>query len=191
MVIKENDKYSIETRFESLPDIPCDIKVYVSPFAVNDMQKMAENVTFKDLSLSSISEFYKLKAEYTESEEIICLQRIIKIPTQNIPYEERDSAIVNGLIKDKDTFAEYVTLLLSKDYLLTQTELESFKESNSRWNISNAQAPLYEMLLKASAENPDAVKLLESDLKLITDKEIVSDEFRIMYKQFLEAIGDK
>lgn len=190
-VKKNDDNYSIKIRFDSIPDIPVNTNVTISPFAINDMQAISNVITYEDLSLSSISEFYKLKVEYTESDETICLERIIKIPTQNIPYEERDSAIVNGLIKDKDTFAEYVTLLLSRDCLATQSELESFKESNSKWNISNAQTPLYEMLLKASVENPEAVKLLESDLKLITNKEIVSDEFRNMYTQFLEAIGDK
>lgn len=191
VVKKENDNYLIEIRFESLPKIPVNTNVSISPFAINDAQPILSMITYKDLSLSSISEFYKLRVEYTEADEILCIERIIKIPTQNIPYEERDSAIVNGLIKDKDTFAEYVTLLLSRDCLATQSELESFKESNSKWNISNAQTPLYEMLLKASVENPEAVKLLESDLKLITNKEIVSDEFRNMYTQFLEAIGDK
>lgn len=191
VVKKENDNYLIEIRFESLPKIPVNTNVSISPFAINDAQPISSMITYKDLSLSSISEFYKLKVEYTEADESLCIERIIKIPTQNIPYEERDSAIVNGLIKDKDTFAEYVTLLLSRDCLATQSELESFKESNSKWNISNAQTPLYEMLLKASVENPEAVKLLESDLKLITNKEIVSDEFRNMYSQFLEAIGDK
>ncbi|MCR5188958.1 MAG: phospholipase D family protein [Treponema sp.] len=190
-VKKNDDNYSIKIRFDSIPDIPVNTNVTISPFAINDMQAISNVITYEDLSLSSISEFYKLKVEYTESDETICLERIIKIPTQNIPYEERDSAIVNGLIKDKDTFAEYVTLLLSRDCLATQSDLESFRESNSKWNISNAQTPLYEMLLKASVENPEAVKLLESDLKLITNKEIVSDEFRNMYKQFLEAIGDK
>ena len=191
VVKKENDNYLIEIRFESLPKIPVNTNVSISPFAINDAQPISSMITYKDLSLSSISEFYKLRVEYTEADESLCIERIIKIPTQNIPYEERDSAIVNGLIKDKDTFAEYVTLLLSRDCLATQSELESFKESNSKWNISNAQTPLYEMLLKASVENPEAVKLLESDLKLITNKEIVSDEFRNMYSQFLEAIGDK
>lgn len=191
VVKKENDNYLIEIRFESLPKIPVNTNVSISPFAINDAQPISSMITYKDLFLSSISEFYKLRVEYTEADESLCIERIIKIPTQNIPYEERDSAIVNGLIKDKDTFAEYVTLLLSRDCLATQSELESFKESNSKWNISNAQTPLYEMLLKASVENPEAVKLLESDLKLITNKEIVSDEFRNMYSQFLEAIGDK
>ena len=191
VVKKENDNYLIEIRFESLPKIPVNTNVSISPFAINDAQPISSMITYKDLSLSSISEFYKLRVEYTEADEILCIERIIKIPTQNIPYEERDSSIVNDLIKDKDTFAEYVTLLLSRDCLATQSELESFKESNSKWNISNAQTPLYEMLLKASVENPEAVKLLESDLKLITNKEIVSDEFRNMYSQFLEAIGDK
>lgn len=192
VVEKENDKYSIVISLSSLPAIPENTKVYLSPFAFNGTpQEISETIIYKDLSLDSISEFYKLKAECTEADETLCLERIVKIPTQKIPYEERDSAIVNSLIKDKDTFAEYVTLLLSKDCLATQTELESFKESNTKWNISNVQTPLYEMLLKASVENPEAVKLLESDLKLITNKEIVSDEFRNMYKQFLEAIGDK
>lgn len=191
VVEKEDDKYSVVISLSNLPDIPGNTKVYLSPFAINEAQEISETIIYKELSLDSISEFYKLKAEYTEADEALCIERIVKIPTREIPYEERDSAIVSNLIKDNDTFAEYVTLLLSRDCLATQSEIESFKESNTKWNISNVQTPLYEMLLKASVENPEAVKLLESDLKLITNKEIVSDEFRNMYKQFLEAIGDE
>lgn len=187
-VSSTDKKYNVELCFESFPDIPQTIQVKISPFSSNNFKEITSKVTFEEVPLASLSEFYVLSAEYSENDEKSCIERIIKIPTYGIPYDLRDSEIVNGLIKDKDTFAEYVTLLLSKDYIATQTEIMDFKESNSKWKVSNTQSPLYEMLLKASVNNPEALKNLESDLKIITNKEIVSDEFRNMYEQFLKVI---
>ena len=142
-------------------------------------------------SYNSISEFYLLKVvSADESDSEITIERMIKIPTKNIPYEEREESVINNIISDADSFAEYVTLFLSKTPSATQSEILNLKESNAKWKISNTQSPLYETLLKASATNPSAIKGLESDLRLMKNT-IVSDEFRMMYTEFLKAIQDE
>lgn len=192
-VSSADKKYNVELFFENIPGIPQNVQVKISPFSSNNLKEIAAKVTFEEVPLASLSEFYVLSSVYSGNKETANanIERIIKIPTYGIPYELRDSEIVNGLIKDKDTFAEYVTLLLSRDYIATQSEIMNFKESNSKWKVNNTQSPLYEMLLKASTNNPEALKNLESDLKIITNKEIVSDEFRDMYEQFLKVIEDE
>ena len=188
-VFAENGKYRIEINFSSFPELSSEIEVFVSPLAFSEEKVLAEKMQFDNVPLESLSEFYVLKVLYkTErEEEKICIERMIKIPTENIPYKERESAIVNKIISDKDSFAEYVMLFLSKTPTATQSELLTEKESNAKWKVSNTQSPLYETLLKASVLNPNAIRDLEQDLKLLNNT-IVSDEFRMMYKEFLKAI---
>ena len=121
-------------------------------------------------------------------DKVLQLERLIKIPTANIPYEERDSLLINQIITDKETFTEYVTLLLSQDSISTQLELSELKQISSKWNISNTQMPLYETLLKASVLNPSSVLALKKDIDLIQNKEVVSEEFKQLYEEFRLAI---
>lgn len=183
--------FNINLSFGKLPKLPPNVQVKLKPFTLESGISLSDKIIFENVMVENLSEFYLLTAELQVGEETICIERIIKIPTEGIPYERRDSAVINKLITDKDSFAEYVTLLLSKDYVSTQTELFEFNDSNSKWKVTNTQSPLYELLLKAVVDNPEALLHLEEDLKLITNKEVVSDEFRNMYQQFLEVIKEK
>ena len=188
-VLKENDKYRIEIHFSSVLKNDNDIKAFLSPFAYHDEKPIEEDMQFTNIPLEAISEFYVIKALYEspDTEGNICIERMIKIPTSNIPYKERESYVVNKIISDKDSFAEYVTLLLSKNPVATQTEILALEESNAKWKLSSRQTPLYETMLKASVLNPNAIRDLEADFKLMSNT-IISDEFRMMYKEFLKAI---
>lgn len=190
-VFKKGEKYNIEIHFQLFSHILENIKVFISPFSYSEEKNLEEKIIFENVPLNSISEFYLLKVVYAdESDSEITIERMIKIPTKNIPYEEREESVINDVISDADSFAEYVTLFLSKTPSATQSEILNLKESNAKWKISNTQSPLYETLLKASATNPSAIKGLESDLRLMKNT-IVSDEFRMMYMEFLKAIQDE
>lgn len=150
-------------------------------------------MVFDNIPVADISEFFILKVLYkakSDEEKDIVIERVIKIPTDNIPFEKREAEIVNKIVSDKDSFADYVSLFLSKNPISTQSEILSLKESNAKWKISANQNPLYETLLKASVNNPDAIRYLEADLRLINN-DIVSDEFKAMYSEFLRAIESK
>ena len=186
-VIPSSDKYSIQVQFEYIPNIN-DVKISLSPIASKDLKQISQNILFENIQLTNISEFYLLSAEKKNINETVKIERMIKIPTDNIPYEERDSLLINQIIKDKESFTEYVTLLLSYDSISTQLELNELKQTSSKWKIINSQMPLYETLLKASVTNPQAVLNLGKDIDLISNKEIVSDEFKNLYEQFRQVI---
>ncbi|MBQ9207841.1 MAG: hypothetical protein IJ158_14165 [Treponema sp.] len=189
-VFTDNETYRIEVYFPMIQSPMEKVRVSISPFSYQEEKTLEEKIIFEDVSLDAISEFYLLKVMYeseNETEEDICIERMIKIPTENIPYAERESSVVNKIISDKNAFAEYVTLFLSKTPSATQSEIVAFKESNAKWKMTDAQNPLYETLLKASVLNPNAIKDLEMDLKLMRNT-VVSDEFRMMYREFLKAV---
>ena len=50
------------------------------------------------------------------------------IPTNGFP-ENRESAVVNSIIKDKKSFVEYIALILGDDYLFTLLEGSMLEKS--------------------------------------------------------------
>lgn len=190
-VSNTEDKYSIKVAVHNLPEISPNFTIQLSPFSVPQYLALDKVVCFTKLPVTALSEFYLIKLSCQAEQEICELERVIKIPTTGIPYETRDSAVINQLITDKDTFAEYVTLLLSRDACSTQAELLDLRDSNAKWKVANTQTPLYEILLQASVNSPTAFKSLNEEIKLIKNDEIVSSEFRQMYEQFLKVIEKK
>lgn len=191
IVTKESERYCVKVNIKNIPTISNNFTVMLSPFSISTDMPLTNDINFSDLPVTALSDFYLIKLGYQKEGESGELERIIKIPTEGIPYDERNSAIVNQLITDKDTFAEYVTLLLSKDPCSTQIELMDLRESNAKWKVSNTQTPLYEMLLQASVNNPSAIRSLSEEMKLIKNDEVISPEFRQMYGQFLKVIGER
>lgn len=186
-VVKAGDKYKVEIHFDSIPVIQ-DVTITISPISSKIGKKLETQIVFEEIELENISEFYSITAEKQTSAGSIKIERLLKIPTDNIPYEERDSLLVNQVITDKESFTEYVTLLLSSDSISTQLELNELNQSAAKWKITNTQMPLYETLLKASVVNPQAVLNLGKDLELIKNKEIVTDDFKQLYEEFRKAI---
>ncbi len=173
--------------FESI-SVKEGITVTISPISSKTSKSLEKKVIFEEVELGNISEFYSIAAEKQASDGIVKVERLLKIPTDNIPYEERDSLLVNQVITDRESFTEYVTLLLSSDSISTQLELSELKQTSAKWKITNTQMPLYETLLKASVVNPQAVLSLGKDLELIKNKEIVTDDFKQLYEEFKKAI---
>ena len=186
-VIKTDEKYSVQIDFENDLSID-DVEIFISTLYGKHTKDFNQQIYFENLEVTDISEFYCLKVKCNVEDKEFQLERLIKIPTENIPYEERDSLLINQIITDKETFTEYVTLLLSQDSISTQLELSELKQISSKWNISNTQMPLYETLLKASVLNPSSVLALKKDIDLIQNKEVVSEEFKQLYEEFRLAI---
>ncbi|MBO4857735.1 MAG: phospholipase D family protein [Treponema sp.] len=189
-VYSSGELYTIEIKYESLPKIE-GVTIYLSPISSKISKELCQDICFENLELSNISEFYLLRVEKDDVNGKIGMERLIKIPTDNIPYEERDKALINQIITNKETFTEYVTLLLSYDAITTQIELNELKQTSKAWKVINTQMPLYETLLKASVTNPQAVLNLQKDLDLIDNPEIVSNDFKQLYENFREAIEEQ
>ena len=145
-------------------------------------------MVFAGLKLIDLSEWYIVTARQGNAE----MSRVIKIITEGIPTDERDSAVFASILKetkDKNAFLNYIAFLLSDDFLLAY--LESLKKNKNGFNFFslNYDAPiLYERMLKAVASSPDCLREIKDVIRL-AGEEVVPCEFKKLYEQFEKVVG--
>lgn len=98
------------------------------------------------------------------------------------------SAAVNSVVKDRASFVEYIAFVLGDDYVASMLEGKQMGESGFFANSSDAMPALYEKMLKTSVEGPERIKDIGYVLKMVTDKDIIPDEFRELYETFCNTL---
>ena len=179
-VVESGEKYDVTLEIGgSLPDA----QIYLTPFRRNVPVPLSNAMTFSQLDILQLSEFYMLKVVA----EDITLERIIMIPTTGIP-DTRENAVVNSVVKDKRSFVEYVAFVLGDDYLLSLMEDRKLKSSGV-WDDGHEHLPaLYEKMLKTALEEPKRLNEIGYLLNMITDDGIIPDEFRDLYETFRKTL---
>lgn len=66
--------------------------------------------------------------------------------------------------------------------------IKQMGESGFFANSSDAMPALYEKMLKTSVEGPERIKDIGYVLKMVTDKDIIPDEFRELYETFCNTL---
>lgn len=173
-------KYKVTVEF---PGVTSDKTIMVSPFNSKQEHTLCEKIEFTDLEILQLSEFYELTAKEGEDE----IHRIIMIPTIGFP-EDRESAVVNSIVKDRASFVEYIAFVLGDDYLVSMLEKKQIGESGIFQHSNDAMPVLYEKMLKTSVEEPERFRDIGYVLKMVTDKEIIPDEFRELYDTFCNTL---
>lgn len=173
-------KYKVTVEF---PGVISDKTIMVSPFNSKQEHTLCEKIEFTDLEILQLSEFYELTAKEGEDE----IHRIIMIPTIGFP-EDRESAVVNSIVKDRASFVEYIAFVLGDDYLASMLEKKQIGESGIFQHSNDAMPVLYEKMLKTSVEEPERFRDIGYVLKMVTDKEIIPDEFRELYDTFCNTL---
>lgn len=174
-------KYKVTVEF---PGVTSDKTIMVSPFNSKQEHTLCEKIEFTELEILQLSEFYELTAKEGEDE----IHRIIMIPTIGFP-EDRESAVVNSIVKDRASFVEYIAFVLGDDYLASMLEKKQIGESGIFQHSNDAMPVLYEKMLKTSVEEPERFRDIGYVLKMVTDKEIIPDEFRALYDTFKSTLG--
>ena len=175
-VTENQGRYDVELAFDGLT---VHENTYITPLCRNLDTQLSENVWFYHLDLIHISEFYVIKiiGEYST------IERVIMIPTEGLP-EERESAVVSQIVNDKKSFVEYLTFVFGEDYLLSMIEGKQMGESGFYKQSTDIFPALYEKMLRTALEDPKRLNEISYLLKMITDKNIIPDEFREMYETF-------
>lgn len=173
-------KYKVTVEF---PGVTSDKTIMVSPFNSKQEHTLCEKIEFTELEILQLSEFYELTAKEGEDE----IHRIIMIPTIGFP-EDRESAVVNSIVKDRASFVEYIAFVLGDDYLVSMLEKKQIGESGIFQHSNDAMPVLYEKMLKTSVEEPERFRDIGYVLKMVTDKEIIPDEFRELYDTFCNTL---
>ena len=183
-VKKNGDKYDLIINFEKLTDYE---GIAISPLLSNKSSALMPVVKIEELGLLQLSEFYKISAKAEDCE----VQRVIKIPTANMP-PDRESAVVKDIIKDQQCFFQYIAFLLGDDYLISAIETQSLKNSGFYKNGANAQMPaLYERMLRTAAEAPERFAEIDYLVRMVTDDGIVPEGFFGLYDKFRKAVGTR
>lgn len=174
---KDGGKYDVTVICE-LPETG-NLKVEIAPLRRELFQMLSEKMEFREMELLQLSEFYRIRVSgYDRS-----VERIIMIPTDGIP-NERENAVVGSIVKDRQSFAEYVAFVLGDSFLMTALETQIQSEAEEQTRYAERLPALYEKMLRTAAENPEKLREIDYLLRMVRDQKIISDEFRQMYEIF-------
>ncbi len=143
---------------------------------------LVDGVTFSNIPLSNLTEFFVLRRNDEKS--------IVKIPLENLPLIERDEEIINHVIRTKSSVYQYVTYLL--DDMVNVEDVEDF-ERNSGEKVSVGEchfstSEIYEKILQTSYAKPRKLLAIRSVLSKLKP-EIVDSRLVKLVDVCIEATG--
>ena len=183
MVSENEDTYDLAVCFAKYEQ--SQYKVSISPLLSNKIEELAETVLFHSLQLTQLSEFYKIVI--TDGQRTV--QRVIIIPTEGLP-EDREKAVVNSVVKDKECFYRYIAFLLGDNLVLGAVEANYAVQGNGTGvNQKAIQIPaLYEKMLQTAATAPERFKEIDYLLKAISSDGVIPEQFEELYTMFKKAV---
>lgn len=178
-ITEQAGKYIITVVFDKLPPLE---RVYILPLLSKKEKPVGGPLEFTGLEVLQLSEFYVVRAVGDRE----TVQRVIKIKTDNMP-ELRENAVVNSIIKDRQSFIQYIAFLLGDDYLLSL--LENKGSASGFTSRTGEQSPaLYEKMLKTAASAPERFNEIDYLMRMITNEKIIPHGFTELYSTFKKAV---
>lgn len=183
-IVSENgDYYDISVQFTRYKE--CGVEVNIAPLLSNKSEKLAENVQFSSLQLTQLSEFFKIVVSDGER----TVQRVVVIHTEGLP-EDREKAVVNSVVKDKECFYRYIAFLLGDNYILGALEANNTLDNGRQQTTQRmVQIPaLYEKMLQTASVAPERFKEIDYLMKAISSDGVIPDKFEELYNMFKKAV---
>jgi hypothetical protein len=115
------------------------------------------------------------------------IKRLIKIKTDNMPTE-RESQIVNSVIKDKRGFIQYLSFILGEDYLLSLFEIKKNEVNSILFGSGEPLPAIYEKMLRSAYHSPHKFKEIKRLLEMITDENIIPEGFTELFSTFEKVV---
>lgn len=173
--------YSLRITFSGLKNVE---GITIGPLlSYRDIEVVPE-VIIDQLPLLQLSEFYRITAREGDQK----VQRLVKIPTANIP-SNREEAVVQEVIKDTQTFYQYIAFLLADDYLISALEHSDMQKSLFKKSSGMVMPALYERMLQTAATSPDKFREIQYIMKMVKKDGVIPDGFIELYDAFRKAVG--
>ena len=185
-VQQDDNGYTLHVVFENL-DVNDFANVTIAPLLGQCWQVLQQDMIFNNLELLQLSELYKVRIVGSNGQSV---ERVIDIPTANLPTD-RDRAVVNSVVKDKKTFMDYLSFVLSDDYLQYTLDSQSGLENGHVNTGTNIMPGLYEKMLQTALKDRDKIAGMSNLLNMIDNEEVVPKEFRDMCITFQKALNFK
>ena len=144
---------------------------------------LADGMVFTDLELAMLTEFYVIQTGD--------LRRVIKIPTERMPTEERDKAIFRSIINTKAKFINYLSFMLTDDieqYIVETQLLEKENDSDKASSLEQIICTsLYEDMVRKAYINPDRIAAIRQLLDK-AEENVRPENFKEMYETFEKVL---
>ena len=181
-VVNNGDTFELQVHFGAFKS---PYQIWVSPLLSNKTAELREDVVFGGLTLTQLSEFYKITVSNGENS----ISRVLMIPTTGMP-EDREKAIISGVINDKHCFYQYIAFLLGDDHMLSSLESMEVKAPGAAGTTTQSYRlpALYEKMLQTAATNPQKLKEIDYLLKAVSDDGVIPEHFEQMYQAFRKVV---
>lgn len=183
VITPNEDKYDICVSFAKYEKGNYDVTL--SPLLSQKTELLAENIIFTSLALTQLSEFYKISV----SNGTKTVSRVLIIPTEGLP-EDREKAVVSGIVDNKDCFYRYIAFLLGDSYVMSALEYSNdSKALEMSKNRKSIQSPvLYEKMLQTAANSPERFKEIDYLIKAISSDGVIPEHFEELYNTFKKVV---
>ena len=181
-MVNSGDAFELQVHFGAFES---PYQIWVSPLLSNKTAELREDVIFGGLTLTQLSEFYKITVSNGENS----ISRVLMIPTTGMP-EDREKAIISGVINDKHCFYQYIAFLLGDDHVLSSLESMEVKAPGAAGTTTQSYRlpALYEKMLQTAATNPQKLKEIDYLLKAVSDDGVIPEHFEQMYQTFRKVV---
>ncbi len=180
---RTGNRYDLAVRFGPVDLKGCRLSVH--PLLSKKTLPFGSDLLFTDLEMLQLSDFYVLSVS-DEAEET---DRVVIIPTEGLP-EDREKAVVSGIVNNRDCFYRYIAFLLGDDSVLAMSE-QSFARDGGKMT-ENRRAynipALYEKMLQTAADEPEKLDGIAYLMKSISEDDIIPDDFRKLYDTIRKAV---
>lgn len=164
----------------------CDLDITVCPLLSKTVKRYSENVLFKKLSLSNLSEFYILMVREGDNR----LKRVIKINTEGMP-ENREKEVISSVVSNEQSFYRYIAFLLGDDYILSALEsnnINGVSRSGITTKVGMQMPVIYEKMLQTAACAPERLKNIDNLINAISEDGIIPEGFKELYNTFKRVV---
>ena len=164
-------------------------RILIAPMqAAGYKVEIESEAIFSNLALAQLSNFYIISIQDADGKN---MDKVIKIPTEGIPYEERDIAIYKSIVDSKEKFLRYLSFMLTDDmneYLFdAEQSMKLIAQNGNSTEATPISFNIYEQLLKAASSSPKKFKEIEDVIRKI-GKEEYTKEFLEVFNTFKEAL---
>lgn len=179
-IIKREERFDIRIYSKELPN---DVNIKIAPLQrTRKLVRLDRETLLDNLLLKELSELFML---------VVGDKKVVfKVPVENMP-KERDNAIYKSIIDTKEKFIEYISFMISDNYVESYYQMQQYKEMIEESHASTFRRPiytsLYENMLKLIVENPDKLKDIE-DIIGHLDRNIIPKDFNEVYGEFKKVL---
>lgn len=165
-----------------------------------DNGKLITDITFENLRLTELSEFFQIELEQNsefflqDSTNIPHLKRIviIRLNTNEDILIKRNESIFTEVINNEDSFLRYINMLISDDYeSCNLIETEKNMNRANRFNRLSDNNYLYEQLLKLSVNAPKQLNNIKETIDLLQkEKTAQNKDWLTNFNEFFKVFEE-